>query len=140
MRSKKVWRYWCDYCGRGRCNKKSIVEHELYCTKNPNRICRMCQLHEDEQQPITTLLNTLPEPWRLTEDEGALVEEDIEPLRNACLGCPACMLAALRQRGFSYWHYESVFDYKKEIQAYWKEYNWEQDILREEDNARLHTP
>lgn len=82
MRQKMVWRYWCDHCRKGGCGKAAMAKHELHCSRNPNRVCRMCIREDMEQKPIGVLVDALV--GRATVDE----------LRKVANGCPACMLAA----------------------------------------------
>ena len=35
MKTKRVLRYYCDFCGRGGCGKYAMEVHEKYCTMNP---------------------------------------------------------------------------------------------------------
>jgi hypothetical protein len=50
-----------------------------------------------------------------------LGREDIAELHDRVGGCPACMLAALRQSGVEY-HYDEkhalIFDYTREVERY----------------------
>lgn len=82
MRSKKVWRYYCDHCNKGGCGKAAMAKHEQSCIKNPNRKCRMCALGQLSPLPLA----------ELAEHIG-----NIDDLRRAADGCPACMLAAAVQ-------------------------------------------
>ena len=111
MRSKKVWRYWCDFCSKGGCSKSAMVKHEQHCTLNPARKCRMCtDFPRVIQQPIADLI--------------AAYNEGIEALRTKANGCPACMLAAIRQwkrdndlfpdERWDYW------DFSAEREVYWR--------------------
>jgi hypothetical protein len=50
-----------------------------------------------------------------------LTAADIQELRDSTDGCPACMLAALRQSGLDYHHdaeYKVLFDYREEIKTF----------------------
>lgn len=84
MRQKKVWRYYCDFCRKAGCGKPSIRDHEVHCTKNPDRVCGACVLGGVKQKPITELL-------------AAFEDYSLDDLKVAANGCPACVLAALRQ-------------------------------------------
>ncbi len=105
MKAKRVWRYYCDYCKKSGCSGAAIKKHELHCTMNPERKCRMCELIDINQEPIITLF-------------GALDSEGLAGLRFAADDCPVCIFAALRQREkFNrkrVWEYG--FDLKKEVQ------------------------
>lgn len=127
MRKKKVWRYWCEHCGKGGCGGHAIGKHERACIRNPARTCGMCRVAEGEQKPMADLI-------------ASLVAGGLQELRQAAGGCPACMLAAIVQerlgRGIktlaqlsSPEAYEEEagrygeFDYKKERDAFWRDAN-----------------
>ena len=120
MRKKKVWRYYCDFCRKGGCGGGSMKRHEGSCCRNPDRVCRMCQLAKGEQKPLPELIEAL----------GNGTPQGVERLRSAAEGCPVCMLAAIIQSklqrprvtgedsGFSV-----EFDFKKERDAFFREVN-----------------
>jgi hypothetical protein len=95
--------------------KPAMVKHELGCTLNPNRVCGLCALIDNVQEPIKELTTAL-----LADTEKLTV------LRKLVDDCPACILAALRQynRGADMedWLYPE-FDFKAEMVEFWKEYN-----------------
>jgi hypothetical protein len=116
MRKKKVWRYWCDFCGKGGCSASSMVKHEKHCTMNPNRICGFCKREELEQKPIAILIAAY--------DKDTL--ETTNNLREAADGCPACMLSAIRQwKGQNNRPVSEAWDrwnYKQEVERFWNDY------------------
>lgn len=81
MRTKRVLRYWCDYCNKSMGSKNGMQTHERHCTMNPNRYCRMCN---GRQKPIKELSNA--------------ANKGLTELRAVAYGCPACMLSGIRQR------------------------------------------
>lgn len=81
MRSKLKWRHWCDYCGKAMMSKPAMARHEKGCVKNPNRTCTTCAIIEE-----------IPTP---EADRLAAARRGVGPLRIACNGCPACMLATI---------------------------------------------
>jgi len=114
MRTKKVNRYWCDFCNRASLQAACTRRHESRCTLNPERVCGLCAFLELEQAKLPELVAILPDPEPLkriqTDDLGREVwhdyvglEEAVErvlpQLRAAAHDCPACILAAIRQRG-----------------------------------------
>lgn len=128
MTRRKVWQYWCEYCSKHNLSASSITRHEKYCTANPNRACRMCAHTERQRQaPLSELIACI---------DASKPDEGLEDLRTAADGCPACMLAAIRQcavhwPGFmlirefnSYFLPEGYtppwFDYKEECSRSWK--------------------
>lgn len=123
MIRKKVWRYYCEFCKKSGCSGGHIKKHELHCTLNPNRECGLCSIMGEESAKIDILLNILPnpEPYKKPDEFGwfewpglaADVEKAMPELREKTQGCPACILAALRQKGIPV-PLVTSFDYKKE--------------------------
>lgn len=117
MKSKKVWRYWCDHCGKGGCRKDAIVSHEASCIKNKKRKCRTCLMAGISQVATEDLV---------TGFSKARNEQDaVAWLRAVTKGCPTCMLATIirfqeppDEDGYGRW---IDFDYKKERDAFWTE-------------------
>lgn len=113
---KKVlrYRYYCEFCGKVGGSGGHIRKHEEACTKNPSRVCRMCRMMGNEQPSIELLTAMLPNPqeyvrrhfsengsecgWLYVGLESA-VEKSFPALRDATGNCPACLMAALRQKG-----------------------------------------
>ena len=136
MQTKKVNRYYCDFCKKAGCNKYWIVKHEKGCTKNPNRECGYCKMLEVEQIDMSELLAILPEQSEYTESldcgDGELLESisqtklneilNLQKLRDITNNCPACILAALRQKGICVPMVEG-FDFKKECASVWADIN-----------------
>jgi hypothetical protein len=92
MITKRVLRYFCDFCRRGSLRKSTTEKHERGCTANPNRICGLCEyaIPTLKQKPIADLIACLS--W--DKDNYGMAD-----LRNLCEGCPGCILAAIRQSG-----------------------------------------
>ena len=86
---KKVWRYYCDFCDKANCCASAMHKHEKHCTANPNRECGMCKCADFETKPIKALIGAL----------GNGDKQGVNALREKAEGCPACMLAAIRQSG-----------------------------------------
>lgn len=120
MKRKRVWRYYCDHCGKGGCSGGHMKRHEGSCCRNPLRVCRMCVYARLAQAQMPDLIEALGDG----KDAG------LKRLREATEGCPVCMLAAIIQsklqrpeipgedNGF---HIE--FDFKKEKEAFLHEAN-----------------
>lgn len=104
MRKKRVWRYYCDFCNRGKCQPQ--LEHERHCTLNPERVCRMCKRAEYVTAPTMETLK-------------AAAFKSLEAVQRIT-DCPACVLAGIRQSGKS-GHYE--FDYKAACETFWQNIN-----------------
>ena len=135
MRRKLVYRYYCDYCKKAGCSGWHMKNHELHCTMNPNRDCRVCDLIGAAQVPISDLIAVLPDPTLLLqydtgpdgEDQGQHwedwgVDAAIEKLREMTEHCPACIMAALRQAGIPV-PLASTFRFKKEMEDVWSDIN-----------------
>ncbi len=124
MKVKRINRYYCDFCKKANCSAPAMKKHELHCTKNPNRTCRVCDALGGENQPnLQELISLLPihnpsgyqEYWEWVEKE---VEPAIVKVLVAANGCPACVLAALRQSNITAG--ATSFDFKKEMVKIWK--------------------
>jgi len=136
MTKKKVWRYYCEYCKKANCSGGSIAKHEKHCTMNPNRKCRMCAMFDNPTTSIDKMLAILPDPnasyerpseneWMSFDGLGAAVEKVMPKLREITGGCPACILAALRQKGIPVRAIYS-FNFKQEVNDWWSSFNQDQ--------------
>ena len=110
-------------------------KHELHCTKNPDRECRVCKMVEGEQKPIAELVALLPDVVSHEDDYGnveyhegtiELLNAALPKLRDACTNCPACIMAAIRQKGIHV-HEATDFDFTKEMQSLWGTINQRQN-------------
>lgn len=122
MKKKRVWRYYCGFCKKSGCSSGHMKRHEEGCTRNPERQCGMCRVRGRGPRPtgyVATLVRSL----------GRGDEAGVAALRESAGGCPACMLAAIRQSGLQYkpdaedpgaW---VAFDFKKEKERFWMEVN-----------------
>lgn len=108
-----------------------MAKHESICTLNPERICRWrIDGHSDGTRvvsvgPIAAELASRADSYPLSSDPESdertlLLQEDIDWLRDEVDGCPACMLAALRQSGVDDFHFDPhstlIFDYIAEVE------------------------
>jgi len=119
MRSKRVWRYYCDFCKKSGCNGGHIRKHEASCCSNPNRICQMCPWVDGEQRPTPEL-------------QASFEAGGLDALRLVAGACPACMLAGIiawqkSQRAAGVEDGEGElwvdFDFKAETAAMWEAVN-----------------
>lgn len=136
MRKRTVWRYYCDFCKKAGLSKHFMQRHEDHCTLNPLRKCRMCVFaNGGNGAALPELLALLPNPVeaRISEMNGwepaywAFVDKAnaaLPILREAADNCPACIMAALRQKGIPVPMIES-FDFKKECADIFSEVNSE---------------
>lgn len=132
MKTKLVKRYWCDHCNKAGLQAGGMRRHEQHCTMNPARSCRVCSLKQvcgdDGGAPLADLMNLLPDymdaEWdhltgRETNRYQAFLDNleiAMHCLRGASDGCPACIMAALRQKGIPVPMVDG-FDFKKEMQV-----------------------
>ena len=129
MKRLKKWRYYCDYCKKSGGSGGHMKRHEESCTLNPNRICGMCK-HTDEKQAamadmikvldvtkITPIKDYYSETYTMLSNE----KEMLEKLREVANGCPACMLAALRQHGYPFMF--DSFRFNDEKKSFWADAN-----------------
>lgn len=87
MRSRRVTRYYCDYCSKGMLQKLAMERHEACCFRNPQReSCPVCENRCDEPS-IPVLADLI--------DEGA--DGQFARLSDEVNGCPACILSAVIQ-------------------------------------------
>lgn len=119
MHERMRRRYYCDFCKKSGGARYSIEKHERGCTANPNRTCGLHRIGYDEPPvPLTTLLEIV----KGATDED--IDSRIPALREASglwsEGCPACILAALRQAAPGIY---SGFDFKAEFKAWQNEVN-----------------
>jgi len=126
MQRKKVWRYYCEYCGKANCSAGHMRQHERNCTMNPDRYCRMCNAFSKHQglQDATDILRKNAVPGIEWEDQVRdYIDQNgpqvIERVRDTLENCPACILAALRQANV---HVSPVlFNFATEAETYLKE-------------------
>lgn len=123
MKRVKRWRYYCDHCKKSGGSGGAMAKHEKHCTMNPERSCRMCDVANGNQAPIKELIAAV----------GHGRKEGLENVRTAAEGCPACILAAIRQSKINEIADENgivpgyvEFDFKQEKAEFWASINNEQ--------------
>lgn len=132
MTKKKVWRYYCDFCKKAGCSGGHIASHERSCTANPNRVCAMHKHCDGQQKPVEELTAVLLA--HRGAKEATEWAKAVEELREAADGCPACMLAAIRQSGLQYkepvvdedgvdYGPDIGFNFKAELRDFWSNVN-----------------
>ncbi len=134
MKTKKVNRYYCDYCRKSGCAAGHMRRHESGCTMNPNRTCRVCGILEETQSPMPDLVACLPdheahregpdefghEHYRITLTTAA--NEALSKLRELAHNCPACIMAAIRQAHIPV-TMVTDFSWTDEMAGVWSELN-----------------
>ncbi len=132
MITKKVNRYYCEYCKKAGCNKFYMERHEKHCTANPNRKCRMCAYAELEQTKITDeILSIIPDPnihagkaeyWdgeEMSDIYEKMLHEAMDKISPMINGCPACMLSVIRLARKKYnREIDFPFNYKNEAESF----------------------
>lgn len=103
------------------------------CTANPNRKCRMCERllaaeFDHTQAPMERLLFAAPgcelvvaAAFAGAGDLSAAIAARMRELREVAGCCPACIGAALRQKGFP-WD-AADFDFDAECKKFWDKVN-----------------
>lgn len=92
MRVKKTNRYFCDFCRKQGGHAGHMRKHEMSCTGNRNRTCKLCRLAMLEQKSMTELHEALKKDILAAVD----FQSELLFVRAASGGCPACILAAIR--------------------------------------------
>lgn len=92
MRSRTVTVWYCGHCSKRKFTRPAMEKHELSCTMNPDRVCKMCKMAGLEQKPVKELVALVP-VFEFDKEE----QDNGKHLREATGNCPACILAALRQ-------------------------------------------
>lgn len=113
MITKRVNRYFCEFCGKSGGHAGVIRNHECACTRNPKRSCAMCGSRKRDYHSLVVLLGL--EGWY--------------SLRDQVDACPACILAVIQQREIEVkdgkiWE---GFDYETEKQK-WYQASYEQPL------------
>ena len=101
MKTKLVKRHICDFCGKGMFQIPAMKRHEVGCTANPNRECRMCRMRREASSDEDGY-NTLADLVALIDSYGPLAvcettKEIEQQIRDFVGNCPACLLAGSRQ-------------------------------------------
>lgn len=132
MRDKQKTVYYCDHCGAYRLVRSAMEKHEATCTRNPQRLCRWrIDGHSDgsaviDIAPLAAELRARAVAYPLSSDPESpertyLEKDDVDWLHDEVAGCPACMLAALRQSGVDEWHLDrrgrTIFSYEQQVEA-----------------------
>jgi hypothetical protein len=125
VRSQTKTVYYCGHCRKHGLSRHAMEKHEQHCTLNPERVCRWVLYDyyspRAEEKQTHTMPRALP---RWLQILAPVTDEVIEKLREHTDGCPACMLAAIRQSGLDRitgFHYTCQWDFDKEMARYREE-------------------
>ena len=127
MKRKKVWRFYCDFCKKSGCSGGAIAKHEKSCTMNPNRVCGMCAADQGrwpaEYPTVASLIEAAKKDSESHKIDGDLEWQvhDHKHLLEVSDGCPACMMAGIRQSGLDIGRF--AFDYKQQHKEFWTRVN-----------------
>lgn len=124
--------YYCDYCKKK--GLSSLKNHELHCTGNPNRECKLC-----ETRTIINILTkfknrfNVMEGWDELDEFGNIIAEitwkgkeiTMNEITDSVDSCPNCVLTILRCVGLNRYYFKEKYKYnhQKEIQEWWAEKN-----------------
>lgn len=98
MKEKMKKVYYCDYCKKKVFIRSAMERHELCCTANINRHCKMCDLmgvENDIKDIIQRTEKMLAGKYTLCmdRDDDKKIFDEIFNMVNKC---PACMLTVMR--------------------------------------------
>lgn len=111
VKERTVKQFTCDYCGKKRYRRHIMASHELHCTLNPNRSCRMCKGKPHINQIILVVKATAKlkgyelassqiVDFNPTSGYQAPESEVLKQIQELTDSCPACVLAVHRVGGF----------------------------------------
>lgn len=133
MKTKKVLRHYCDFCGKGMFKKPAMEEHEALCTMNPKRKCWLCE--GVNLEPIVAEIKRRENSVEVEQYELIKISsENLKWLREQVKNCPACILAALRQSNCHAFQNDSRIPYDGNI---YFNYRAELDDWRKEEGLRF---
>jgi hypothetical protein len=108
-----------------------MQRHEERCTMNPNRYCGMCAYAGNVQPDLKDLIALLPKIDHYSPSDAVVdtysdlwvdLDEAFEKLQKAAPdGCPACILAALRQANIPV-HMAPNWDFEQACKDFLEEY------------------
>lgn len=134
MRKERRIVYYCDFCKKR--SLRSLAKHEKNCTANPGRSCGICGggAFSEVKEKYAALFSLKDKEIHIPgfkDPDIIKVAEYKEPftwenIRDDLDGCPACLLAVLRQLGLLYHYHETVnnnYNLRKTFDDYWAEEN-----------------
>ncbi len=130
VKMKKV--YYCEYCGKH--SLRPLEDHELHCTLNPHRECRLCGTHDIYPiiQKYKFDFDTLKKDGEYgcdgSKEMDKVMTEMMKELRNDVENCPVCILTVLSCNKWPAYG-KLLFDFKKDRREYWEEQNEDEGYL-----------
>jgi hypothetical protein len=129
--------YYCDFCKKHLHRKPSMEYHEKHCTANLDRVCGLCGRKETRKPSLKVLVRYfrgkmfMPKP----NERGAIPADEIrqpklEDIMESVEYCPICTLTIIRGCGLQHFPYEIKFDFKREMEEWWKN-KWEEEYQAE---------
>lgn len=130
--------YYCDHCKKKGLSATHIRSHEMHCTNNPNRHCKLCgttSIADLIQQfrarftltkhvVVKSLDIDFTEDYREYDVNWVDKPVTLDEIREAVGNCPNCIFAILRQVGFNRHYFDlEKFDYLGELKAELEERN-----------------
>ncbi len=141
MKVKIVKQYICEFCNKKGLSAGHMKRHQNHCTLNPHRTCRMCKMldYVYSEGKLKNLIKILPNPKDYEKEDVCndfktnyfsgleeAVEKVMPELRKESGDCPACILAALRQKGIPVPMVQS-FNFTEECKKIWADLNEERE-------------
>jgi hypothetical protein len=129
MKTIKKNVYYCDHCNKRSLGAFQMHKHESGCTANPERECGLC-----DGRDIKTFIEQLKSRFEIKEiepdDFGTTLEVvwkgdkiELNEIIDFTEGCPNCTLAILRQTKLNYSIFGFKYNYKAELDLYWRDKN-----------------
>ena len=128
--------YYCDFCGKRGLSKGHMKTHELHCTLNPNRKCRLCDGHDlnpliekyKNTYKIVETSDVLDAPYTVTHFEWIDKPVTSEMILDDVDQCAMCALTIVRLSKLTEGYYDGAFNYdhKKALDAWWDEVHEEE--------------
>lgn len=140
MKSAMRMRYYCDHCGKSGGSSFHMKKHEAACTMNQNRVCKMCRpgmLQATMPELLAAMRRDAIRHDSIlsTNSPFDLSPVEITELAAAANGCPACILAAIRQSDVYV-----QFDYKDAVERFWEEHAGDEAEQRPAVSVLLSSP
>lgn len=128
---KKVW--YCSFCPKH--SLRSLKNHELHCTANPNRECKLCgrisikEIIEKYRKyfEVSTVMKRQLDYVHEEVEVKFLKEFTLDDIKDEVrndddIPCPMCLLAISRNLGINRYYFDEKFkfDFKKELEEWWR--------------------